>query len=102
MAPSHVRSAPTRSDAEAEGLRIVSPPDGAVYLRDPTLRAAFQTLPLRAAGAPEGGVRWEVDGAPVGASAADRALDWPLQSGTHTVVATDARGRQDRARIVVR
>jgi penicillin-binding protein 1C len=95
-------SVATRRAAEPERLRIVSPPDGAVYMRDPTLRAAFQTLSLRAAGAPAGPVRWEVDGAPVGAAAAERALDWRLVPGTHTIVATDARGQQDRARIVVR
>jgi penicillin-binding protein 1C len=97
-----VRSTPQRRDTGAGRLRIVSPPDGAVYLRDPTLRAAFQTLPLRAAGAAGDGVSWEVNGAPVGASAAQRPLDWPLVPGTHTIVATDGRGRQDRARIVVR
>ena len=88
--------------ARKEPLRITSPPDGAVYLRDPTLRAAFQTVPLRAAGAPGSELRWEVDGASVGASAPDRTPDWPLRSGTHTIEVTDGEGQRDQTTIVVR
>jgi penicillin-binding protein 1C len=83
-------------------LRIVNPPDGAVYLRDPTLRGEFQSLALRATAAtPEVVLRWEVDGQPVGTSRSG-ALDWPLRTGTHTIVVSDARGQQDRTTIVVR
>jgi penicillin-binding protein 1C len=83
-------------------LRIVNPPAGAVYLRDPTLRPAFQSVPLRASGARPGRLRWEVDGTAVGHSHPEGALDWPLRAGTHTIVVTDVQGRQDRATIVVR
>jgi membrane carboxypeptidase/penicillin-binding protein PbpC len=83
-------------------LRIVNPPDGAVYLRDPTLRGEFQSLALRAmAASPESVLRWEVDGQPVGTSRSG-ALDWPLRTGTHTIVVSDAQGQQDRTTIVVR
>jgi penicillin-binding protein 1C len=101
--------APERSSARArraagrpEGLRILNPPPGAIYLFDPTLRAQFQTLPLRAV-AETAGTRlaWEVDGRPVGASENDRALDWPLVRGAHTVAVTDGTTREETA-IVVR
>ena len=96
---------PPRAAARAAeaGLRIVNPPDGATYLRDPTLRAAFQSLPLRAEAGP--GARtlvWRVDGVGVGSARAEAALDWPLEPGRHTVVVTDERGRSDRATILVR
>ena len=94
--------APARLAEPGEGLRIVNPPAGAAYLRDPTLRAAFQTLPLRAAGSAPGTLRWEVNGDPVGTSTVDVPLDWPLRSGSHTIVVTDGQGRQDRTTIVVR
>jgi penicillin-binding protein 1C len=95
------RAAALRESRPAEGLRILNPPDGAVYLRDPDLRDAFQSLPLRAAGA-AGSLRWEVDGVAVGSAAADHALDWPLRMGAHTIVVTDANGRQERATVQVR
>jgi penicillin-binding protein 1C len=91
-----------RPGSEQGLLRIVNPPDGAVYLRDPTLRGEFQSLALRAmAASPESVLRWEVDGQPVGTSRSG-ALDWPLRTGTHTIVVSDAEGQQDRTTIVVR
>ena len=74
----------------------MNPPPGATYLFDPTLRAEFQTLPLRAV--PENAaarLAWEVDGRPVGASAAERALDWPLARGPHVVAVTDGASREE-------
>ena len=52
--------APAGGPGRGERLRIVNPPSGATYLFDPTLRAEFQTLPLRAVAEPEGrvGGRW--------------------------------------------
>ncbi|PYQ49407.1 MAG: penicillin-binding protein 1C [Acidobacteria bacterium] len=83
-------------------LRIVNPPPGAIYLLDPTLRAAFQTLPLRAvAESAAARLVWAIDGTPVGVSDGDRALDWPLARGAHTIAVTDGRER-DEAEIVVR
>ena len=65
--------------ATAAPLRIVNPPAGGLYLRDPTLPAAFQTLPLRASG--DGSARtvtWEVDGRTVASSGLDAPVDWPI------------------------
>jgi penicillin-binding protein 1C len=87
--------------ARAERLRIVNPPPGATYLFDPTLRAEFQTLPLRAvADSRAARLEWEVDGRAVGASPADRALDWPLARGEHTVAVSDGRSREETSIVV--
>jgi penicillin-binding protein 1C len=86
----------------AESLAIVSPPAGATYMRDPTLRAAFQTLPLRAVAAGSARLTWFLDGAVLGKTTADRALDWPLAPGPHVIAVTDDRGRRDEAAIVVK
>jgi penicillin-binding protein 1C len=88
---------------EGPPLRIVNPPAGATYLADPTLRAEFQTLPLRAmVSGPAGRLRWSVDGRPVGTSGPDDALDWPLVRGPHVVEVADDRGLADRASILVK
>jgi penicillin-binding protein 1C len=85
----------------AERLRIVNPPPGATYLFDPTLRAEFQTLPLRAVTeASAARLAWEVDGRAVGTSAADRALDWPLARGEHTVAVSDGQSREETTILV--
>jgi len=92
------------ADARASGpaVRVVNPPDGAVYLIDPTLRREFQTLPLRAT-TPDGSpLEWLVDGRPVGTSDGDAAIDWPLEPGRHVVTARDARGRRATAGILVK
>jgi penicillin-binding protein 1C len=86
----------------AQRLRIVNPPPGAVYLLDPTLRAEFQTLPLRAVTETAGArLSWEVDGRAVGAASAERALDWPLALGAHVVAVSDGAVR-DETTIVVK
>ena len=82
-------------------LRIVSPPPGATYLRDPTLRAEFQTLPLRAE-ASAAPLTWEVNGRTVGTTSPERALPWTLVAGTHVIRVTDGRGRQAEASILVK
>jgi penicillin-binding protein 1C len=82
---------------DVTALRVVNPPDGAVYLIDPTLRREFQTLPLRvAAGA---ATEWRVDGRPVGRG---DLVEWPLAAGTHMITARDARGQEASAAIVVK
>ena len=87
--------------APRAALRIVSPPPGATYLRDPTLRAEFQTLPLRAeASTPP--LTWEVNGRTVGTTAPERALPWTLVAGAHVIRVTDGRGRQAEASILVK
>jgi penicillin-binding protein 1C len=92
-------AAPLR--ARSARLRIVNPPPGATYLYDPTLRAEFQTLPLRAV-AEESTAKlwWEVDGRALGVSGADRALDWPLARGEHTVAVSDGRQREETVILV--
>jgi penicillin-binding protein 1C len=88
--------------ASAPSLSIVSPPSGATYLIDPTLRREFQTLPLRVAGARPGEVTWSVDGRVIGRVAADVALHWPLAPGAHVIAARDSAGRSAEARVSVR
>ena len=83
-------------------LAIVSPPGGATYSIDPTLRLEFQTLPLRVTGAAPGRVEWRIDGRVVGSADAARALDWPLAPGPHEITARDARGRVATTVIAVR
>ena len=87
----------------AATLRIVNPPAGGTYLRDPTLPGTFQTLPLRAIG--DGASRrltWTVDGRTVGHSVLDAAVDWPLAIGAHTIAVTDDHGRSHQTAIVVK
>jgi penicillin-binding protein 1C len=75
-------------------LSIASPPAGAVYLIDPTLRSEYQTLSLRAmADGRAGTIQWAIDGHRVGASQADEALQWPLVAGEHQITIHDALGR---------
>ena len=91
-----------RRAAPATPLAIVSPPDGATYLIDPTLRREYQTLPLRAVSASGGPIEWRVSGRLVGAAAADAGLEWALMPGTHRIEARDTRGRTSAATVVVR
>ena len=87
----------------APAFRIASPPGGATYLLDPTLRAEFQRLPLRVmADAGSRSIRWEIDGRAWGSAGAGETLDWPMTPGSHTLVASDERGRSDSATILVR
>jgi penicillin-binding protein 1C len=98
-APPSTRPTP----ASPHALRIVSPPDGAVYLIDPTLRRQFQTLPLRAsAAAPATQVQWFVDGRQVGASVAEDEVRWPLVPGEHSVEARDGAGRRSAVAVRVK
>jgi penicillin-binding protein 1C len=81
---------------------VASPPSGATYLIDPTLRREFQTLPLRVAlSGPPTSIRWSVNGRPLGNVRSDGTIDWPLEPGTHVFVASDGT-RTAEARIVVR
>ena len=95
----HAPSAP--SDEPPDRLHILSPPSGAVYLRDPTLRDEYQTLPLRASGAP-GVLQWRVNDTPVGETASGATLDWPLRPGRHTVTVTTPSGEQATVTIGVK
>jgi membrane carboxypeptidase/penicillin-binding protein PbpC len=97
------RDAAPAGPATGPLLRIANPPAGAVYFYDPTLRAAFQTLPLRAErrGAPSE-LEWRVDGRLVGRTRSDAAVDWPLSRGPHTIEVRDASGAAAATRIAVR
>jgi len=74
-------------------LQILSPPNGATYLIDPTLRMAYQTLKLRASSRK---VTWHVDQQQVATA------EWELQPGWHTVTAVDDAGRRESVQIVVK
>ncbi len=93
------RSAPS---APARALSIASPPDGAVYSIDPTLRREFQALRLRAVTAQPTTVRWSVDGTQLGDSPSDKAFAWPLAVGSHRIEVQDADGRRASTSVVVR
>jgi len=82
-------------------LTIASPPDGATYMIDPTLRMEFQTLPFRTLGA-NGPVRWTVDGRAVRDSSNDEPVDWPLQRGEHVIAARDGKGQSAVVTITVK
>ena len=70
---------------------MLNPPDGATYWIDPTLRAEFQALQLKATSP----VTWIVDGR--------RTNDaWSLSGGKHTITAVDGEGRRDSVTITVR
>ena len=84
-------SAPRTTVAREATFRITSPPNDATYLVDPTLHREFQALHLRATH----DATWIVDGKPA-------AREWPLRTGQHTIVATNARGERDRVYITVR
>jgi penicillin-binding protein 1C len=96
------KPAPRHRISAVEPLRIVNPPIDAIYLYDPTLRAEFQTLPLRTTGARTGDIQWLIDGRVVGRSPADAPFHWPLTIGPHTVAARDAQGRSAETRILVK
>ena len=75
-------------------MRITNPANGATYLIDPTLRAQFQTVRLRAS-AP---VTWQVNQRRIGSG---QSVEWQLTPGVHMITATDARG-SDSVKIFVR
>jgi penicillin-binding protein 1C len=92
----------TRADRSPASLDIVSPPDDATYLIDPTLRREFQTLKLRAVAATSGPIEWSVAGRVVGTAEADQAIEWPLAPGRHRIVARDRTGRTAETTVTVR
>jgi len=74
-------------------LEITSPPNGATYLIDPTLRMEFQSLPLRAN---DPDATFHIDGRRI----ADRS--WPLHPGKHVITARNAAGAAEAATIYVK
>ena len=85
-----------------EPLEIANPAADATYMIDPTLRAEFQTLPLRASGVHGGEVYWSIDGVEAGRSSSDAPFHWPLAVGPHKITARDSRGRTAEVSILVR
>ena len=100
-APSEHARRDSPPDSRAQ-LRVVNPPDGAVYLIDPTLRREFQTISLRGTTEARARIEWHIDGEPLGTIDSDASLDWPLTPGRHVISAHDARGRRASAEIVVK
>jgi penicillin-binding protein 1C len=105
LAAAESPSAPSIGRAPADrtnGIRVTSPPSGAVYLIDPTLRKEFQTIALRAATDAGGVIDWAVDGRRLGSSAGSAPVDWPLAPGAHVISARDQHGRQAETSILVK
>ena len=100
------REAPQRAGSRDEPppapIAIASPPDGATYLIDPTLRREFQSLPLRAVTPAPVRVEWTIDGKVVGNASSDAPVSWPLAPGVHRITARDPRGRVAASTITVR
>ena len=92
----------TSASASRPALAIASPPSGATYLIDPTLRRDFQTLPLRAVTERPGRLEWHVDGRSLGVASSESALAWPLAPGIHEILVTDTSGRTASTRVTVR
>jgi penicillin-binding protein 1C len=83
-------------------LEVTSPPPGATYFIDPTLRREFQTVAFRAASDSGGPIEWLVDDRLVGSSEADRPFDWPIAAGAHVISARDRHGRRAATSILVK
>jgi penicillin-binding protein 1C len=98
--PTASRERPKRG--ESEPFEIANPAADATYMIDPTLRAEFQTLPLRASGVRGGEVSWSIDGIEAGRSSSDEPFHWPLAVGPHKITARDSRGRTAAVSILVR
>jgi len=96
-----VRHVTSTSDSRPV-LSIASPPSGATYLIDPTLRREFQTLPLRAVTRQPGRLEWHVDGHRLGVSSSESPLAWPLTPGTHDIEVRDTLGRTASTRVTVK
>ncbi len=84
-------------------LAIETPPDGATYWIDPTLRADYQALEFTVSGV-EGGeaIRWRLDGRPLGIAPARQSVRWSLERGEHTLEAEGGRGERARVSFVVK
>ncbi len=100
-APSAAAAKQVAAAPESRDLAITEPLAGALYLSDPTLRAEFQTLALRARGA-DGALRWSVDGQVVGTAEEHETVRWSLVRGVHVITVADVRGRSASAEITVR
>lgn len=89
-------------NSAAQSLEIVSPPDGATYSIDSTLRREFQTLTFRALAQSADRIEWTVSGRIVGTTNANSPLHWRLVPGQHRVTARDQRGQTATSKITVK
>jgi penicillin-binding protein 1C len=81
-------------------VRIAAPAPGSIVALDPDIPPQNQRVHFVAAPASAPGLRWRMDGKPLGRGAQLAWLPWP---GRHVVQLTDARGRVlDEVRIEVR
>lgn len=83
-------------------LVILSPPSGATYLIDPTLRPEYQTLPLRAQTSAGGQIEWKLEEEVIARTSAGAAFHWPLTPGTHRIQARDQQGLTAVSEVTVR
>ncbi len=83
-------------------IQIASPPDGATYLIDPTLRREFQALTFRVVARPVTVVEWRVDDRVVAVRESDATVRWPLVPGEHYLTARAKNGQVAEATIVVK
>jgi len=88
------------SRAANSKLTILSPPNGATYMLDPTLRPQFQRLRLDTN--ESSSVTWRVDGKVVARSISGRQTYWDPKRGKHTIEAVKQNGEIARASIEVR
>ena len=85
--------------ASLPAVHISTPAPGTLLAIDPDIPPARQRLQF-AASQPVAGLRWRMDGKPLGRGARIAWLPWP---GRHVVQLTDARGQVlDEVRIEVR
>jgi penicillin-binding protein 1C len=86
----------------AQPLTIANPPAAAIYSIDPTLRADFQALPLRAVTPGPTMITWSVDGRRIGTASSEHALAWPLEVGAHQIEARDTVGHSASTAVIVK
>ena len=89
-------------NSAAAALAIASPPAGAIYSIDPTLRRDFQALSLRAVTPAPTTITWSVDGRVLGTTSSERSVAWPLSVGMHRIEVRDADGRSAASSVIVR
>lgn len=78
--------------------RIVSPTDGAVYVR---MAGANNVMPLVAETAAGGELRWFLNGRALGGTASGEAYDWAMTPGSHRLSVSDADGGSAIAVVLV-
>ncbi|WP_034695776.1 penicillin-binding protein 1C [Acidovorax sp. NO-1] len=96
-ASAYGQSARGQNDSKSFAARITSPASGTVIALDPDIPPTRQRLQFTATGE---GLRWRMDGKPLGQGARVAWLPWP---GRHVVQIVNARGQVlDEVRIEVR